>query len=333
MKHRYNLLLFLLAMAWTLSAQDEHFSNYRFAPLAFNPVNTGNFLGNLRAGCNARSQYSSFFSNPYQSVVAYLDAPFEVPFRKSDWVGAGLQLFHDQAGDLGYENNMLQLSGSYFFSYAPKYRKVLGIGISYLAFNRKFANPSRAIFSDAGGNDLNLLQSINSNGSDFSIGISHRNIFDNESYLKVDAAINNLNGKSFKGIKQENALQKRWNASARYGFTLPNDKTLVEASVFYSQISKFTNVSVQCIANHDLSVGKKGESGVTFGLGYRLGDAIQFITGGQYKSWNLSFTWDMTVSSARAYNNYDGAFELGLYKIFIIHRKPKLVPILFCPNF
>ncbi len=330
---RYALFILLVFYVSFLGAQDFHFSNYRFAPLTFNPANTGHFLGNLRLGANARSQYSSFFSNPYQSVLAYVDAPLEFGLRKKDWVGIGLQLLHDKAGDLGYENNLLQLSGSYFIPLSKKNSEFLGIGFSYLLFNRKFANAGNAIFPEMNGNDFSLLQSLNKNGADFNIGLNYKNRFKSNSYIKVDFALSYLKGKKFKGINQENGILNKFNASFNYGYQFENQKTILEGAAYYSKIDKFNDLSIQLIAYHKLRNERNNEISINAGLGYRIGDALQFITGGQYKSWNLSFSWDMTISSAKFYNNYNGAFELGLYKIFVIHKNPKLVPIIFCPRF
>jgi hypothetical protein len=69
------------------------------------------------------------------------------------------------------------------------------------------------------------------------------------------------------------------------------------------------------------------------GIGLRVGDAILFRLGVETSDWAASFAYDITYSSARLYNQGQGAYELGFYKIFKIHKRPKVLPVLLCPRF
>ena len=69
------------------------------------------------------------------------------------------------------------------------------------------------------------------------------------------------------------------------------------------------------------------------GLGYRAGDALQFLAGMYYKGWDVGIAYDLTVSTARRFTNGFGALEIGIKKILIKNTKPEVKPVILCPKF
>ncbi len=61
-----NIGVLLLFMIGPLSAQDLHLSQFRNAPIAFNPANTGCFSGDWRAAFNYRKQWSAL-GTPFEN--------------------------------------------------------------------------------------------------------------------------------------------------------------------------------------------------------------------------------------------------------------------------
>jgi len=59
MMSRFLHIALILFVAWKLSAQDPHFSQYYFTPLEVNPALTGIFEGKYRASMSYRDQWSS----------------------------------------------------------------------------------------------------------------------------------------------------------------------------------------------------------------------------------------------------------------------------------
>src|SRR5215212_6479304 len=89
--------LFMVA-AYTLQAQDIHFSQYYATPLTINPSYTGSFAGDYRAGLNYRQQWGSV-TVPYKTFDFYGDFNFKKKaFRKASF-SAGLCIVSDKAGD------------------------------------------------------------------------------------------------------------------------------------------------------------------------------------------------------------------------------------------
>ena len=69
------------------------------------------------------------------------------------------------------------------------------------------------------------------------------------------------------------------------------------------------------------------------GLGFRVNDAVQFLTAYVYKDWQIGIAYDLTVSSASEFNNNNGAIEIGLKRIFNVYKKPDVKPAILCPKF
>lgn len=328
------LLFIILVLVFNLkgTTQDLHFANYRFSSLLFNPAETGKFLGSMRYGVNARTQYSTFLSDPYQSVVFYADAPLNFQLTANDWAGAGFQFFHDQAGDLGFSNTGAILSGSYFIAMDPKRKNILGLGLSYMMFFRSFARPENAIFPDETGTDRERLLDFRGSGNDINLGINYSRKMNTSDYLNVGLALLYLRKQIFDGIGPQNRAGNRYNINANYGKMLANAQTLLELAFYYSNFVGFNNISTQIMANHLLSSQKKHDSMVSAGIGYRWGDALKFFVGGRHKQWHVSVAWEMPISPVRSFSNNDGAFEIGIYKIINIYKKPKVNPVILCPR-
>jgi len=102
------LIVMLLFVAICTQAQDIHFSHIHASPTAMNPAMTGLFEGDLRLIGNYRSQWNNF-TNGYKTVAGSVDTKL-FPLSRTDFIGAGLQLYKDVAGDLEFTTSYGALS-------------------------------------------------------------------------------------------------------------------------------------------------------------------------------------------------------------------------------
>jgi len=86
--------------------------------------------------------------------------------------------------------------------------------------------------------------------------------------------------------------------------------------------------------------GKKGKlikdknaPKIRFGLGYRLGDAMQVLLGYEVGDLRIGLGYDLTLSSLSDANSGNGAFELAANYIFRIYKQPDVDPTILCPKF
>lgn len=104
-----------------IEAQDIHFSQFYFSPLAINPANTGIFSGNYRLSTNYKNQWRSI-SNPYKSSLA----SFDMPLAKRK-LGLGISFFTDKAGKSMMGLTLGNLSVSYNLKLNQNHNFITGL--------------------------------------------------------------------------------------------------------------------------------------------------------------------------------------------------------------
>ncbi len=95
------LIFALLFSTINLFSQDIHWAHIHASPTYLNPAMTGVIdNGDVRFIANARSQWNDF-TKGYKTTAASTDVKL-VQAGKSAFIGAGLNVFADQAGDLDF---------------------------------------------------------------------------------------------------------------------------------------------------------------------------------------------------------------------------------------
>ncbi|MEZ4916639.1 MAG: PorP/SprF family type IX secretion system membrane protein, partial [Chitinophagales bacterium] len=137
------IAVFIFSVA-TLNAQDIHFTNYNAQPLVLNPAMTGMNGCDWRVGANFRTQWLGVSEgNTYRTVSAFADIAVGKPTKYSNFGGVGLSFFSDQAGDLNYNTNRVDLSFAYHFIINKK--QSISAGIQGAFIHRSF-NQSKALY-------------------------------------------------------------------------------------------------------------------------------------------------------------------------------------------
>ncbi len=127
------LLLSLFAIAISVSAQDQHFSQFYSSPITLNPGNTGVFNGDLRASTLYRMQWFTV-TNPYKTFTIALDAPiFKKKMKNQDFFAAGINFNNDNQGPVRLKTNAYNLLVSFtkFIGGRQKHNITLGYEIGY----------------------------------------------------------------------------------------------------------------------------------------------------------------------------------------------------------
>jgi len=100
----------VLSVAFTANglAQDIHFSQFWMSPLTLNPASAGAFK-DIDATINYKNQWSSV-SSPYKTFAAAVDLRAFQKKWKSGFLGLGLNVYNDVAGDGNLSNTMVDLT-------------------------------------------------------------------------------------------------------------------------------------------------------------------------------------------------------------------------------
>lgn len=321
--------LFLLFFITNSSlAQDLHSSNYYFNLPYLNPAESGAFLGNARVQGSYRDQSDAFFIKGYNSQIASVDMPLAINFLKKGWTGYGLGVYNDKAGDIGLRTTGISASLAYHYPFDKKNRQVLSVGFQILNTSRSVANPNNANFSDSfsgmGSGDISLVDNFSSNATDYNFGIRYRNFLNKSTHIVLGASVLH----SFQSIRRgENNIQRRINIYSSVDYRVTN-RVFLKPAIYASFSQSNFNIAPQLITEYLMSENLN----LGAGLGYRVLDAIQVLGTAKYMGWEVGLAYDVTVSSARLYNNSRGGFEIGVKRIFIIHKKPKIDRVSICPT-
>ena len=133
MKFKYICLVFVCLFVKNLIAQDIHFSQIEFTPLALNPALAGANT-NMQGIVSYRSQWNSV-AKPFQTSAANFDVLLnrEAKKRKGNF-GLGIFFFNDQAGEPKISTNIVNLHLTYHLIIQKK--STLGLGI-YTGYGQK----------------------------------------------------------------------------------------------------------------------------------------------------------------------------------------------------
>ncbi len=346
-----NTILLSIAIClscFALKAQDLHYSNYNYAPLYLNPATTGGFNGSIRVGASHRDQFRTFIGEAYQSTMIFADSPISFIVNEKMWLGVGINLFSDKVGDLGFGMSGITGSAAFHYSLDDKYNTVFAVGVQYGMVQRKIGNETNAVWADElplgamRSQDQNLLQNFNATFADINVGATMKHWLSKSNLWEVGISAHHLNDGKFRFSNSsfENRIKPRFNAFTSLQIQT-SSKFQITPAAYFSQYDNVSNLQVQ-LNTKTLIKGKKKKKGnaeklrsqsfLTLGIGYRIGDAVQFFAGGIHKSWEFGLSYDLTTSSAFRYNNTVGGLELGVKKYITIHQKPEIKIIKICPR-
>jgi len=106
------LITAIMAISFTASAQDIHFSQFYLSPLNLNPAMTGVMNCNVRLAANYRNQWASVLrSNSFRTYSVSYDQ--RIPVGRSDFFGIGGTFWGDRAGEADFATVTGKLSASY----------------------------------------------------------------------------------------------------------------------------------------------------------------------------------------------------------------------------
>lgn len=109
------LSLFLCLLLFTqvkVLAQDIHFSQFTLAPLTVNPALAGFYSGEHRAFINYKSQWNGMAAKgaAYKTTMVSYDTRLKTKSLKKGYIGAGINIFRDVAGDLNMGTTQANIS-------------------------------------------------------------------------------------------------------------------------------------------------------------------------------------------------------------------------------
>lgn len=339
---KYVLLMILLTGAYSLMAQDIHFTHFRMAPVSVNPANTGAFKGTYRLSGIYRDQWRAVSdSKPYQTPFA--SAEYNVKaglLLKNDWVAGGLTFLNDKSGTNGFKNNLRAMNVGYHLGLDKEYKNVVSLGVSYGSITRGFNVNDLVLPGELAGEPREIIGTPTPEGdiersvSDITIGLAYKSEINKSGDLirigLTGAHITNPKSSLVRSDSlntNETRIGRRFTLTGEGSFK-SGDKMRINPALLLQAKDGSTELAIQTTADYLLSA--ESQTVLTGGLGYRVGDAVELIGGVQLRSLRIALSYDLTTSGFRRAGG--NAFEIAVGYVGNIYKKPNVKPVIFCPQ-
>jgi type IX secretion system PorP/SprF family membrane protein len=308
-------------------AQDIHFSQFNEAPLLLNPALTGSFNGDHRAILNYKDQWGSV-AKPYQTYAFSYDAGLFKEKFQTGYIGIGVSVFKDIAGDMKFGTSQANFSVAYHQELNENNELAAGLQGGYTGRSLDPTGEQWDNQYDGTGFNGNLASGETSTFQNFSYGDFSGgivwNYFSKEMYSTANNALKiNLGGcvdhinqpkLSFYQMKDDKLFMK-YTIHGGAWIGLKNTNTsIIPSGVFWKQ-----GTSQEITAGSMFRFRLKEESRYTgfvkesaFSIGgfYRVGDAMIACTQFEIGSWAFGVSYDINTSGLKAASNGRGGLEV-----------------------
>lgn len=335
-------IIFLIGILTAVKAQDNHLSMFYNSPLYLNPAMTGLMVEDIRAVAQYRSQWQSV-TVPYTTSLVSVDANILKSYLRDDFVGIGLMMYNDKAGEAEFRNTQVALSASYNKDLSGEGNHYLSGGFQ-IGFAQQAVNFGKLLFdSQFDGQNLNPNIASGENLSrdnfvylDMSAGVAW--FFKPTKYSSFYAGIAaaHLNEPNMSFIQgAENSLYMKWTAHAGIEFPVTDGLSLVpRAVVMFQGPHREVNVGgmLKFRVNSQIS-DDYGQTAFYLGTMHRVGDAQIIIAKFDINKFSLAAAYDFNISSLDIASRSNGGFEIALtYKTWIFDAPAGSGPT-GCPTF
>lgn len=317
-------ILFLIACSpmlhTSLQAQDLHFSQFFNSPLSTNPANTG-FIpdADYRLGANYRNQWSSIMTVPYKTVSVFGDAQFFRDKLENGWLGLGGLLLNDKVGSGSLTST--KIYGSLAYHQMLGLSSLLSAGFNIGWANKridqsklKFPDQFDGKFFDNSLPTSVVLATNNVSYLDVHAGMNYAYFPDENVYINAGYSIQHVNRPKqtfFNDNTTDGRIPMRHTGFINAILKL-NDRVIINPNAYFSTQARSSELVFGINANYNLS--EFGEKQLLAGIYYRLGDAIAPMVGVELNNFQITFSYDVTLSSLSKFNGYRGATELSIIK-------------------
>jgi type IX secretion system PorP/SprF family membrane protein len=322
-------------------AQDLHFSQWYNTPLITNPANTG-FIpdADYRLGANYRNQWSAIMTVPYKTYSVWGDAQLFRDRIESGWLGVGGVILRDVAGSGSLTSTKIYASVAYHQMIGEAHLLSFGMNAGWAnkrinSANLKFPDQFDGKFFDNTLPTSVVLDNPQTNYLDVQAGLNYAFFPTDRLYVNGGISAWHLNRprESFftaDPVGFDSRLKPRYTAFANASYKM-NDMVIINPMAYFTTQAKAHEIVAG--ANIQYNLSGDGETQLIGGIYMRPGDAVIPMIGFEWKSIRLMFSYDITTSTMKQFNNSRGAFEFallrhGLYDEYNGDRRQS-----WCPTF
>lgn len=299
------------------SGQGMHFSQYYNAPMLLNPANTAlTSDADYRLGVNYRSQWASV-PVPFNTFSGFADFQLLRNRNLTNWMGMGVAMFSDKAGDgqlalnryEGFLAYHVQTGNFSMFSVGLSGGWVQrSVDFSKLTFDRQWDgftfDPSMS--SDETGFNAKAEY------LDIGAGVNYAYYPNEYTYIKLGVGVSHINQPKESFYNQSNTVKMRPTANLDVIY-MPGESFTINPSVYYTRQGSAQELVYGVQAKAFLSEDNIGNpTNLLFGIYHRYGDAIVPALGFEWAGVRFLTSYDFTMSTLSSDVRSNGAIEFSL---------------------
>jgi type IX secretion system PorP/SprF family membrane protein len=332
--------IILLLLSYHSKSQDVNSSQFYSVPSNINPAFTGFFNNDYFVAATYKNQWSSI-SAPFQTVGATAQMSFLKNKHPNSIVGAGVDIVHDRAGTTNFNTSIFNLNVSFLQVLDKKRNHIIGVGFQNGLVMRRF-DLSKATFGNQFNGFDGFDQSLNpgENGLntkqlDYNLGIGGLYSFSPKEHYNVFVSLSGFNltrsnVSFYEG--QENRLHSRIAAFVGGEVLIKGSWSMLPSALFQKQ-GPNTEIMFGSFARYGLVKNRKERMGISFGMWYRVNDAIIPAVKMEYKGLNITVNYDVNVSKLTKVSRFNGSGEISIsYSGLFFKEHKKAVKPIFCPS-
>lgn len=323
-------LLIVCLASLKLQAQDIHFSQIEFTPLALNPALAGANT-TMQGIVSHRSQWNSV-ARPFQTSAANFEVLLnrEVKKRKGNF-GLGLFFLNDQAGEPKITTNSVNLNLSYHL--IIKRKSTFGLGI-YTGYGQKsigtvdgrWASQFDGTTYNASIPNGEAINAPNYSYVDAGAGLlytySNTNGYMTQNRnrkLNIGFAVYHLNrpNNSFVSDNGLERLNMRFSSFINAEIGIENTNTTFLPGIYFQNQGNATEFLVGTYYKYlfksgAIYTGKNKPLSLSFGLFTRVKDAVICKLLVDWDRYSMGLSYDINTSGLSSVSAYRGGFEIFL---------------------
>lgn len=329
------LVLISYAVAFSVSGQDIHFSQFFEAPLLRNPSLAGIFTGDVRVQAVYRDQWNSV-TTAYKT--ASVNGEYKLPVgRSDDFLTLGLQMLYDRAGTVSWVSAHLLPALNYHKSLGAEKNRYLSLGFMGGPVQRRLDISKMTTNSQYDGAGLGEnLPSPQYTYFDASVGMSFNtqlnenidnNMFGGVAYHHFTHPKNSFYRNS------DIELDPKWVGSAGVKFSVtPSSYITLQGD--YSKQGNFNEVVAGALYGIKLNEEIENPLYTIHGGAFlRLNDAFIPVIKVDYRPFSFSLSYDVNISKLKTSSYGRGGFELSVSYIGFSNRDNSTLNNIRCPRF
>jgi type IX secretion system PorP/SprF family membrane protein len=317
----------------SLFAQDVHFSQYYAAPQALNPAFTGVFNGKIRSNLNYRNQWGGFSATgaAFQTYATSVDMRISNIALKRNFLGVGLSMYNDRAGDAGLYTQNIAFSNSVGINFSKKKVENLVIlgyqfgvlirGLNYdgLTFGSQYVNDALDVTAPTGERRFDEFR------FGYDLGLGGLWVSKPMELLSfyLGASVFHLNQPNQSFFKTgDDPLPMRISIHGGAQYTFGRMVDLVPIMKFEHQgLSNEMLIGMNFMFS-DMGIKKDPRKPMYYIGGMaRLGDAFIVTTGVKVKSMKIGLSYDVNLSQLTQGSRFKGGPEISFEFVGDIGRR------------